>query len=108
VIAQGSLVASKGSVVFREILIFTTNRGSCFRSNSNPSSSSRWSSDTVLAQSKSRGVLSSPLALKSAGMTSIGLRIDICSYVGGACGEAETCRKNGRNSAVRRVEFYRA
>jgi hypothetical protein len=34
--AQGSLVASKDSIAFREILIFTTNREICFRSNRNP------------------------------------------------------------------------
>jgi len=52
--AQGSLVASKGSIAFRKVLIFTTNWGICFRSNSNPGGFNRWSSDTVLTRWKSR------------------------------------------------------
>jgi hypothetical protein len=48
--AQGSLVASSCSIAIRKILIFTTNRGICFRSNSNPGGSNGSSSDTVLAQ----------------------------------------------------------
>jgi hypothetical protein len=39
--AQGSLVAFKGSIRFREILRITTIWGICFRSNSNPGTSNR-------------------------------------------------------------------
>ena len=53
--AQGSRVASKGSIVFRGILVFTTNWGICFRSNSNLSSSNRWSSGTVLTRNEANG-----------------------------------------------------
>jgi hypothetical protein len=60
--AQGSFVASKGSIVFRELLIFTTNRGICFRSISKFTGWNRWDSDTVLAQQKSSGVIN-PFAI---------------------------------------------
>ena len=51
-----SLPASIGSIAFREILIFTTIWGICFRSKSNSSGFNRSSSDTVLAQVKPWGV----------------------------------------------------
>jgi hypothetical protein len=68
--AQGSLVASKGSIVFRELLIFTTNRGICFRSISKFIGWNRWDSDTVLAQQKSSGVIN-PFAIDNFSKVSI-------------------------------------
>jgi hypothetical protein len=52
-LAQGSLVASKDFIAFREILIFKTNWGICFRSNRKFHGWNRWGSGTVLAQLKS-------------------------------------------------------
>ena len=63
--AQGSLAASMGSIVFRLFLIFTTIRGICFRSKSNSGGFNRSSSDTVLAQMKSRGATEAPIVHQS-------------------------------------------
>jgi hypothetical protein len=63
--AQGSLAASMGSIVFRLFLIFTTVRGICFRSKSNSGGFNRSSSNTVLAQMKSRGSTEAPVVYQS-------------------------------------------
>jgi hypothetical protein len=63
--AQGSLVASTGSIALHRILIFTTNRGICFRSKSNSGGFNRSGSATVLAQLKSRGATQAPIVYQS-------------------------------------------
>jgi hypothetical protein len=62
---QGIWVGSKDFMVIREILTFTTIWGISFRSNSNPSGSNRWSSDTVSAQETEAGGLREPVMVST-------------------------------------------
>jgi hypothetical protein len=49
-----SIIDSKVSIVFRQLLTFTTIWGICSSLDSNPGNINTWGSDTVLAQPESR------------------------------------------------------